>query len=419
MKKRLPVFLIIFASLLACNLIETLLPDENFVEETPTERSPNSTAPCGAQDCTINSEDPSTKWGLWDGCTRLRGVDLHPCSDADHVTCSMPITQQDIVDLRALNANLINASYPGVFEVDAPFEVDPFALEHLDNLIAWAEEADIFVVIHFRTGPGRSESAIHLEPNAVYDVWTDPDAQDAFIEMWRFTAERYKDSPVVVGYDLMVEPLANLVVDPDFEMDSEEYKVAAAGTPMDWNALARKITNAIRSVDSGTPIIVSSLSWADPEWFDVLEPTGDPFTVYSFHAYEPGEYTHQEADKIEYSYPDVIRDSGESFEFNRETFEEYLSPVIDFAAKHDVPIYVGEFGAMRWVPNAEIFLRDEIEIFEQHGWNYAYYVWRGDEPDFDGFNLEYGADPDNHTSQPGNPLFSLFTAQWSLNLDFP
>jgi cysteinyl-tRNA synthetase len=318
-----------------------------------------------------------------------------------------------------MNANLVNASYPGLFSVEPPYEIDPFALAHLDNLIAWAEEADIFVVIHFRTGPGRSESAIHMEPGAITNVWTDPEAQVAFIEMWRFTAERYKNSPVVVGYDLMVEPLANLIADPEFELDASEYQAAVEGTLMDWNALAEKITSEIRSVDTETPIIVSSLGWADPEWFEVLEPTGDGKTIYSFHAYEPGEYTHQEADEIRYSYPDVIRDSGDTFEFNLQALEEHMSVVVDFATRHNVPIYVGEFGAMRWVPNGGIFLRDEIEIFEKNGWNYAYYVWRGDEPDFDGFNLEYGSDPDQHTAVIDNPLISLITSRWRENIDFP
>jgi cysteinyl-tRNA synthetase len=84
-----------------------------------------------------------------------------------------------------------------------------------------------------------------------------------------------------------------------------------------------------------------------------------------------------------------------------------------------VPIYVGEFGALRWVPEAAAFLQDQTELFEQYGWGYAVYVWRGDEPDFDGFNLEYGPDPDSQTSDPGNPLLGLFRQRWAQNQHFP
>lgn len=84
-----------------------------------------------------------------------------------------------------------------------------------------------------------------------------------------------------------------------------------------------------------------------------------------------------------------------------------------------VPIYVGEFGAVRWVPGAATFLHDQTELFEQYGWNYAVYVWRGDEPYFDGFNLEYGPDPENHTPILDNPLLGVLRGRWTRNVDFP
>jgi aryl-phospho-beta-D-glucosidase BglC (GH1 family) len=75
----------------------------------------------------------------------------------------------------------------------------------------------MFAVISFRTGPGRSEFWAFWGEDNVSDpeegwfdpsyynnrVWTDQEAQDAWVEMWRYTAQRYKDNPVVVGYDLM------------------------------------------------------------------------------------------------------------------------------------------------------------------------------------------------------------------------
>jgi len=416
-KRRFTTVCLLVLTIFACNLIDNFTPDESetFEEVTVTER-PASTAPPEI----ANSPAGSTaKWDLWSGSTRLRGVDLHPCNTDDHQVCTVPINRQDIQDLRDLGANLINASYPGVFSPEPPYEIDTAALEHLDNLISWAEEVGIYVVIHYRTGPGRNESAIHLYPDALYDVWSDQAAHDAFIEMWRFTAERYRDSPVVVGYDLMVEPHVNTIVDPDYEMEAVEYREEVEGTLMDWNAFARDMTVAIRALDPNTPIIVSSLSWGDPEWFAVLDPTGDPKTVYSFHAYEPTEYTHQEEDAIQYNYPDEISNFWESIQFDRDWLEAYFQPVVEFSTTYDVPIYVGEFGAMRWVPNADAFLRDEVGIFEERGWNYAYYVWRGDEEYFDGFNLEYGPDPEIHTIDLDNPVMIVFLDRWAQNALFP
>lgn len=414
--ERLAVSLaILFIPLPACNI-----PGANGEIDVPNTPLPT---PAVADPTTIAALPPvepvADKWDLWVGGTTLRGADLHPCRTLEQNRCAEKIDRQDVQDLRDYGANLINASYPGLFAVEARYEVDPTAMTYLDDLIGWAGEVGIYVVIHFRTGPGRNEAAIHLANGARFDVRIDQAAHDAWVDIWCFTAERYRDTPVVIGYDLMVEPLANLQIDPDGELAPAEVLAEAKGTLLDWNALAAEITTAIREVDVDTPIIVSSLTWADSAWFDALEPTDDSRTVYSLHNYNPDVYTNQELGEIKIIYPDVVEDYGETITFDRAWQEENLRPVVEFALQHSVPIYVGEFGAFRWVPGAVAFLTDQTELFEQCGWNYAVYVWRGDEVDFDGFNLEYGTDPENLVAGSENPLLGLFRARWAQNVHFP
>lgn len=358
------------------------------------------------------------KWTLWTGGLHLRGVDLHPCRLFTGEGCAGQISLQDLQDLRDLGANLINASYPGVFTEQPPYQVDQTNLEYLDNLIEWAEAVDMYVVIHYRTGPGRNEAAI-TGGDELFAVWNDQAAHDAWVEMWRFTAERYRESKIVVGYDLMVEPHPNDLVDPTGELEPTELQAQVAGTLRDWNALAAETTAAIRAVDPDTPIVVSSIGWASAEWFSALQPTGDARTVYSVHAYDPDVYVVQDEGEIVISYPDVVDDYGEQITFDRAWLEENYRPVQEFAQQHGVPIYVGEFGAVRWVPGVVEYLRDLTNIFEQAGWNYAVYVWRGDEPDFDGFNLELGLDPSDHTPDTDNPLLGLFRERWAQNVERP
>ena len=406
------------ALMLSCNLP----PRTEYVDEAETP-APSATTgdatPSPTRTPRPLAGPPVDKWDLWTSGTRMRGADLHPCRLFGTGFCLEPTTRQDVQELRNLGANLINASYPGVFTEEPAYQLNPETLAYLDNLIEWAEVVGIYVTIHFRTGPGRNEAAIHLADDAVFDVWSDQAAHDAWAEMWRFTAERYRDSPVVVGYNLMVEPHANILVDPDGELDAVEVQRRAEGTLMDWNAFAAEMTAAIRQVDPSTPIIVNSLNWGDAAWFPALEPTGDPRTVYSLHAYDPDVYVAQDVGEISVSYPDVVEDDGETISFDRTWLAENYRPVTEFALRHNVPVYVGEFGAMRWVPGIVAFLRDQTELFEQHGWNYAVYVWRGDEPDFDGFNLEFGTDPDNHVPIPDNPLLGVFRERWAENADFP
>lgn len=128
-----------------------------------------------------------------------------------------PSTQADFDALAAMGANYVNIYHPGLFTETAPYTVDLDIQNNLDNLLAMIAKARMFAVISFRTGPGRSEFWAFWGEDNVSDpeegwfdpsyynnrVWTDQEAQDAWVEMWRYTAQRYKDNPVVVGYDLM------------------------------------------------------------------------------------------------------------------------------------------------------------------------------------------------------------------------
>jgi len=37
---------------------------------------------------------------------------------------------------------------------------------------------------------------------------------------------------------------------------------------------------------------------------------------------------------------------------------------------------VGEFGVARWAPNAEDYLKDNIALFEEFGWDWTYHAFR-------------------------------------------
>jgi hypothetical protein len=85
---------------------------------------------------------------------------------------------------------------------------------NLDNLLDMLARADLFATIAFRTGPGKAEWSLCCSDVSYYNdyfndtVWSDPQAQTAWAEMWQYTADRYKDNPVVVGYKLMAAPNA-------------------------------------------------------------------------------------------------------------------------------------------------------------------------------------------------------------------
>jgi hypothetical protein len=235
--------------------------------------------------------------------------------------------------------------------------------------------------------------------------------------MWRYTAERYRDNPIVIGYDLMCEPNANALLDI---WDPQTFYDQYTGTGYDWNSWYPDLVTAIRSADSITPILVGGNSYSDITWLPYVKLVDDPRVVYTVHQYSPHEYTHQEPPDLTRSYPGYFDTDydGNPETFDRTWLENLLFIADDFIAKYNVPVAVNEYGAERWVPGAADYVRDEMNIFEQHGWNYAVWQWSPAWPPLaegdNSFNFRFGLDPQNLTDTE-SVLFSAYTEAWARN----
>lgn len=374
------------------------------------------------------------KWTLWTDGTQLRGANIYqrrvyPDLDGRIFLgpgpLGPPYTQADFDALAAAGANYVNLSVPGVFTVQPPYQVDEDVVAMLDEMIAMAAQADLFVVISARTGPGRSEFSI-LRDGAgdwfdasylIESVWEDEAARQAWAEMWRYTAARYRDNPVVVGYDLMVEPNSNDILGI---YDADEFARRYGGSGYDWNAWYPDLVRAIRSVDADTPVLVGGLGYSALSWLPALQPVDAPRVVYTFHQYEPFVYTHQEAETgLMNTYPGFFdADWDESpEEVNRDWLAEYLGQAEDFSQQYGVPVAVNECGLMRWEPGAADFMRDQLALYEQMGLNVAVWMWYPSWPELavpDGdhaFNFRFGPSPQNLQDTP-NDLWQVYQAFW-------
>lgn len=387
-----------------------------------------------------------TKWDVWTQGTRLRGVNIYQARVYEEIDglefkgpgpVGPPFIQEDFDALADLEANYVNISHPGVFTEDPPYEVDQGVQDNLDNLIEMIGQADMFAVISFRTGPGRSEFWNFLGDDYVanpddgffdprfynHAVWTDQAAHDAWADMWRHTAQRYADSGVVVGYDLMVEPNAE---DIFFTIwgEPEEFYPRYAGTLYDWNALYPEIVDAIREVDTDTPILIEPAGYAALIWLPFLEPVDDLQALYAVHQYSPSDYTHQEP-PLDICYPGALDLDWDEIPdaFDSAWLDEALGPVDEFAETHNVQMAANEFGPHRWVPGAAEFMEDQMDTFERRGMNHAFWVWEPSWVDWTmevtAFNFRLGPDPDNRTDVESSDLIEVIVENWERNTLFP
>lgn len=373
------------------------------------------------------------KWALWQAGPNLRGANIYQrrsYPDVDGGLAAVgpvlpPYGQADFDRLAGLGANFVNISHPGLFTELPPYTVDPAIQANLDGLLAKIAQANLFAVISFRTGPGRNEFTFLNEEHPgwlgysldINFIWTNQAAQDGWVAMWRYAAERYRYNPVVAGYDLMVEPNSNVLLNL---WDPADFYPAYAGSLYDWNQLHPRLSAAIRQVDPGTPILTGALGYSAVPWLAYLQPTADPRTVYTVHHYEPFVYTHQDS-PLSLAYPGLFDADGDGFDepVNQAWLDDFLSTVDTFKTTHQAPVAVNEYGVKRWQPGAAQYMADQMALFEQRGLNHSWWLWETSDVRFsaisDDFNLRFGPDPNHHQEVTGSDLLDVIEQNWQKN----
>lgn len=282
--------------------------------------------------------------------------------------------ENDIKELaQNWHANLIRYQITNYSKVDTVGREKYIAwlkseLDKMDKVVELCRKYNIKILIDLHSGPSMTQG--ELLSNIL--SWTH-ESQDTLTEVWQLMAARYKDEPVIWGYDILNEPREdNYVYTPD--------------GPLDWNRLAERVVAAIRRIDPDKPVIVEPAQWGSPAGLQVFQPLAFDNIIYSVHFYAPSIFTHQgihgRQDGI--SYPGMI--AGKNWD--KEELRKRLKPALDFQRKYNVPIYIGEFSVVRWADGAAQWLDEVIDIFEEYGWDWTYHAFR----EFHGWSVEYSSD---------------------------
>jgi len=290
---------------------------------------------------------------------------------------------------RALSAGVCNQCYYWQLirrgKIDDPLDLDAYdrwlqsALEQLDAALPLCEQYGLKVVVDLHSPPGgrKTTSGYAGSDNGLFSSAA---CQRRFVELWQQMARKYKGVKTIWGYDLANEPVEGVVEDG----------------LADWQELAERTAKAIRAIDPVRAIIVEPAQWGSPDGLKDFLPLDVPGVVYSVHMYIPGSFTHQgvHGSGKPYRYPGEI----EGKHWDKAQLEAALKPAIDFQKTYGVHIYIGEFSAIRWAPDhsAYRYLRDLIDIFEAHDWDWTYPAV----PEWDGWSVVHGPDRADHKPSP-------------------
>jgi aryl-phospho-beta-D-glucosidase BglC (GH1 family) len=281
--------------------------------------------------------------------------------------------------------------YNGVVEQD---------FQKLSEVLDQAEAVGIKIVLTTLSLPGarwRQQNGDKWD----FRLWHDPRFLPQAVQFWRDLAKRLRGHPAVIGYDILNEPQperASGLFDPQTH-DMLAWYAKVENTPADLNRFNTEIVKAIREVDEETPIVLS----CDTVYvIEYLRPLRDDKIIYSFHMYEPWEYTNKKTNNGRFSYPGKMKvdvgtgtnTKGPAVNLNREELEKILASAVEWQRRNKIPsnrIFVGEFGCHRLVGGAANYLEDLIKIFDTRGWHWAFYAFREDK--WDGMDYELGTKP--------------------------
>ena len=199
----------------------------------------------------------------------------------------------------------------------------------LDNLVKWCKANGVYVIIDMHAaGGGQTGRNIDDSANDRPELFMDQKYQDELVNLWTTIAKRYRDEPTVAGYDLLNEPL------PSSTGAAQMYK-------SQLEPLYKRITQAIRKIDSKHIIIVEGADWAN-DWSVFTQPF-DKNMVYQFHYYC-------------WDNPTALK-----------SIQKYL----DYRTRLNAPVWVGETGerdnAIYWATT---------EYFETHNIGWSFWPWK-------------------------------------------
>ncbi len=224
------------------------------------------------------------------------------------------ITEDDIRFLRDTGVNSIRI--PFHYKFFTPGNDEGFAL--MDRVVGWARKYGIYVILDMHCAPG-GQTGTNIDDSWGYPwLYESAADQELTIRIWRRIAEHYRNNPTVLGYDLLNEPIPHF---PEWKK-----KLNPALEP-----LYKRIVAAIRQVDPNHVVILGGAQWDTN--FDVFGAPFDRNVMYTFHKY----------------WIDPT--------------EEAIKPYLDFRAKYQVPLWLGESGENNdeWIGKfRQVLEKDEV-----------------------------------------------------------
>ncbi len=238
------------------------------------------------------------------------------------------ITHEDIKYLKRIGCNHIRLPFHYKMFTDEEYMGTKNAgFTYFDRVIEWCREEKLYVLLDMHCAPG-GQTGDNIADSYGYPwLFFSQSSQNLMSEVWVKIANKYKNDPIILGYDVVNEPIAHYFVK---EIPDYNHRLFL---------LYQRMVKDLRKVDKDHIIFLNGSVWAGD--FVVFESTLDDNIVYEFHKYW--------------------------FDVEQEAVQKY----VDFRAEHNVPIYIGETGE-----NTDEWVMDFRVLLEQNDIHWCFWPYK-------------------------------------------
>ncbi len=240
------------------------------------------------------------------------------------------ITRSDIDFIASTGANTIRLPFNYKLFTDEDYmglTSGHDGFKRIDDVVAWCRANRLYLILDMHDCPG-SQTGDNIDDGYGYPwLFESEKSQQLFCEIWQRIAKRYKNETVILGYELMNEPIAHYFENKDLLNQKLEplYKCAV---------------KAIREVDKNHVILLGGARW-NSDFFMFSDWKFDKNIMYTCHRY-----------------------GGEA---TKEAIRDY----IDFRDKTGLPMYMGEIGH-----NSNKWHADFVRVMKENNIGYTFWPYK-------------------------------------------
>lgn len=237
------------------------------------------------------------------------------------------ITQEDIKYIKQTGMNSLRIPFHYKMFTDEDYmglTANQNGFEMIDQVVEWCRQENLYVILDMHDAPG-GQTGDNIDDSYGYPWLMDSEASKVqFCEIWKKVAQHYANDTLILGYDLLNEPIAHYFLEQHANLNDS------------LEPLYKRCVDSIRTVDPNHIVLLGGAQW------------NGNFNVFNDSKFD---------DKMMYT----------CHRYWCDTLQSNIQDFVNFRDSVNLPIYMGETGE-----NTDEWIAAWTRLMERNniGWHY-------------------------------------------------